>query len=139
MRLIFRVEDSPAWNGRGREWSGNLKTPAGEEFRVELSVREAGCLDNVGVWYGLKAVMSLNGRGLRGCARYGDLANRSLPGVYRSELVGEAGPLRTIVLQVKSDGTAELTENHHDGADVIVRQGSWRWLTEGVRRVLQHV
>ncbi|WP_156826524.1 hypothetical protein [Marinobacterium rhizophilum] len=131
MRLIFRVEESPVRTGGGREWHGSLKTPAGEQFKVELSLREVGCIDSVGVWYGLKAVMNLNGRSHKGCARYGDLANRSLPGVYRSELVGEAGPLRTIALRVSRDGTAELTENHHDGGGVTVRQGSWRLLPTG--------
>ncbi|MFC6669120.1 hypothetical protein [Marinobacterium aestuariivivens] len=130
LRLRFRVEEQSPWGRYDREWKGTLRGGR-QEHRVELGLVDGECEDRTGVWYGIRAVMKLDDQVYRGCARFGDLARRSLPGQYFSELVTEQGPVRTIGLSLESDGSAKMQENFHDDQPQVVREGVWRWLPSG--------
>jgi uncharacterized membrane protein len=135
IRFRFRVAQETSWRGDGF-WSGSLKTPDGKSRDVELRLTESrandsGCRDESGVWYGLSVDMRMDGRRYRGCGRYGDLTRAALAGRYSRVLVSGEGPQRTTVLELSAEGHASLTQDIHDGAPAVQRDGSWRWLSTG--------
>jgi uncharacterized membrane protein len=129
-RFIFSVTPASTWRG-DRRWEGRLQTPDGKTRNVDLRLRESGCEDAAGIWYGLSVSMRLEGRSYQGCGRYGDLTRTALAGRYSRVLVSGDGPSRTTVLELSAEGTASLSEDMHGGAEPVRRDGSWRWLPTG--------
>ncbi|UTW12493.1 hypothetical protein [Marinobacterium rhizophilum] len=130
MRFIFSVTQTSSRRGDLR-WEGRLQTPDGKARDVDLRLRESGCEDASGVWYGLSVNMRLDGRNYQGCGRYGDLTRTALAGRYSRVLVSGEGPARTTVLELSAEGAASLSEDYHDGAEPVRRDGSWRWMPTG--------
>lgn len=131
MRFIFKVVPTSTWRGAQSRWEGHLQTPDGKGHDVDLRLRESGCEDASGVWYGLSVDMRLDGRRYRGCGRYGDLTRAALAGRYSRTLVTAEGPTHSTVLELSAEGGASLSEDVHDGSEPVRRDGSWRWLSSG--------
>ncbi|GGO79588.1 hypothetical protein GCM10011348_14240 [Marinobacterium nitratireducens] len=131
LRLKFHVEPLAAGGRYLQRWQGRLTAPGIPEQRVEIGLRDGECEDRSGIWYGLEALMKLNGDSYLGCVRYGNQAALTLPGRYRSDLVTDQGSRRTVELTLDGDKWASLVERYPDARGTVERSGRWRLMPSG--------
>ncbi|MGB0467660.1 MAG: hypothetical protein ACPGF7_09065 [Pontibacterium sp.] len=118
-RLLFPVAD-PGQQGNDRVWRSQLT--AQKVYRLKLTLTEKPCYDAYGMRYRYQADLLLNKESFKGCARDGNLGQRTLPGVYLPQ-----NPQQLMRLQLQPDGGALLSEGVQEQGNTIVSHTKGRW------------
>ncbi len=107
-------------------WESNIEGH-NRKHRLSLRIQPSPCQSD-DAWYGLTAVMTLDGREYEGCAKRGNLARLDLFTEYR---LPEEIATRDIRLKLKPDGSALLSEDYLNQQPALVSRGAWQQLTGG--------
>lgn len=95
------------------------------KHRLSLRIQPAACQDDQN-WFGLSAVLILDGTEYLGCAKRGQLERLDLFTEYR---LPSAIETRDIRLQLKPDGSALLSEDYLNQQPPLISRGSWQQLS----------
>ncbi|MDF2181116.1 hypothetical protein [Neptuniibacter sp. CAU 1671] len=113
------------------QWRSDLKQRNGEKIQMELTLSQTACSDPYGGEYEFSAKLKLGKRTLSGCARSGNLEQRTLPGVYAADLRMGQGPGRRIELSLLGSGRMELKQTDTQQRSLLFQQGQWSLLKTG--------
>ncbi len=128
-RMIFPI--SSAAQPTDLQWQSALRQRSGEQLEMELTLTQTGCQDRFGGEYEFSAELQLGKRTLSGCARTGNLEQRTLPGVYAADLQTGRGPGRRIELTLLGSGRMELKQSDSRQKALLYQQGQWTLLQTG--------
>lgn len=95
--------------------------------RLSLRIQPEACQDGHN-WYGLTAVMELDGQEYTGCAKRGSLERLVL---FREYRLDPSVTTRDIRLQLLPDGKAMLSEDYLNQQPPLVSRGQWQLLSGG--------
>ncbi|MFW1676883.1 hypothetical protein ACFVYJ_03765 [Pontibacter sp. JAM-7] len=128
-RWIFPVNQTDVTDTLA--WQGEMKDRTGKSIQFALELQSAVCRDAFAGEYEFQAELHLDKRTLTGCARSGDLAQRTLPGHYLAELKVANTPGRRIDMLLFASGNMELQQHYLDQQPPVLQQGQWSLLPTG--------
>lgn len=111
------------------EWISH--TQGDKKYDLDLKIIKQACRDTYKVDYSYSAVMVLNGREYKGCAREGNLEVRTLAGLYSSVLTDVEDMMRFISLDLRNDYSALLIQDYRNNQPLVSQRGHWERLPTG--------
>jgi len=113
-------------------WSGEVVLATGRAYKMNLTILQQECMDQLQQWYALSAELRINGESHLGCVRKGDSVTEFNSGKYSNILsAGNA----FIVLNLASDNSVKLILDYRNGHPIVVSKGQWKMHPEQILEV----
>ncbi|NQZ32344.1 MAG: hypothetical protein HRU06_13820 [Oceanospirillaceae bacterium] len=110
-------------------WRGELVLPHGIHYKMDLTIKDKVCIDDLDQWYSASAKLKLNNETLLGCVRTGGSVKSFVSGKYSNTLSSDQA---FIVLNLDEDNSASLILDYRNGQPMIVNTGTWEMLVNQV-------
>ena len=107
-------------------WQSTLQTP--NLYNLHLRLKLQSCRDAHGIEYEYSARMKLNDKVFKGCARQGDLGQRTLPGLYEVKVAVSDRYQQHISMHLMADGQVAITQDYLNQQPIYKQQGRWELL-----------
>lgn len=123
--LVFPV-GSVMRQGADWWWESEIEG-SNRKHRLSLRIQPVACQDDQ-AWFGLSALLTMDGREYVGCAKRGNLERLDLFTEYRLD---ESITTRDIRLKLSADGSALLSEDYLNQQPALESRGTWQQLSGG--------